>query len=438
MFKQNIINIKNHKYFDDLYCLALSLFALLFWCLNSMTGFVFFLVIGCLALIFLKEIKYLVPIIIYIPFINSAIFTTSVSYIPITLIGAVFLLSLVAFLLINKMKIKLDKNSLPLLIMAVLILLPILWIDKEFSGNGAMVLYLCGILYYIIYLIFRSSQTKMMGIVISTHIFLPLLLTGQLIVTILTTPNWLSIFPKIPLLLGWGIGNEVAILICVSMPFVFYKLLTDKNKIIPLILLMGCVFGIALTFSRAGYLIGALEFITLLIYTLHKLDNKLFKKITIISIGVLSVVALIITFRFNLLSSVFDDGLSSNGRIGLYLRSIDYLTENVLNFILGSGFISEIKAERITVWHSTLFQTLAVGGITLFGVLLYHFYKKYMPLIKNKSPFAIITIIGFIFVDLYGLIDNTYYMYYFMIPLVIFLSALDNELDDFKLIKEDE
>ena len=34
-------------------------------------------------------------------------------------------------------------------------------------------------------------------------------------------------------------------------------------------------------------------------------------------------------------------------------------------------------------------------------------------------------LIGFVVVDLYGMIDNTYGMYYFMIPVVILMASLD-------------
>ena len=35
--------------------------------------------------------------------------------------------------------------------------------------------------------------------------------------------------------------------------------------------------------------------------------------------------------------------------------------------------------------------------------------------------------IGYFFTDLYGLIDNTYYMYYYMLPLMVILAAIDSD-----------
>ena len=36
-------------------------------------------------------------------------------------------------------------------------------------------------------------------------------------------------------------------------------------------------------------------------------------------------------------------------------------------------------------------------------------------------------LVGYLAVDAYGMIDNTYGMYYYMIPLVILMAALDND-----------
>ena len=43
----------------------------------------------------------------------------------------------------------------------------------------------------------------------------------------------------------------------------------------------------------------------------------------------------------------------------------------------------------------------------------------------------------YIGIDLYGLIDNTYHMFYYMIPLVTTLAVMDNALDK-RIIKNDK
>lgn len=434
---EKINNIVKHKYFNDLYCLVLALIALLTWQVHNVTGFIIFSIVGSASLIFLKDLKYLVPIVIYFPFISQASFMDKSSYIGLIICGAIFLGSIVTYLIINKMKIKFDKNSLPLMLMSVSILLPILWLNSDFKGYAGIPLYFCGFLYLVLYLIFRSSKTQLLDMVVSTHLFFSVILTGQLTIWTLRHIEYFDAMPAAQL--GWGISNEAAILLCSSMSFIFYKLIKSEKKIVPIIMIIVNVIGLVLSFSRAGYLFGAILLGLLILYIIFRMKNKKYKLITLGTLFVAGIVGLVLVVQTDLINQVFESGLESNGRLNLYERAFNLFIKNPLNFIFGSGFISEVNIyDRLTVWHSTLFQTIACGGIVLLGLLIWHFYKKYIPLLKNRSVFAITTIIGFLVVDLYGMIDNTYYMYYYMIPLVIILASLDNDLDDYTLLKEDE
>ncbi len=430
----DLINkIKDHKNFNDYYCLTLSLIALLGWQFNNIVAFIILMIIGVSSLVLFNNLKYLVPIVMYFPLVSSASFMDSNSYIGLIICGSIFIVSIVGFLIMNKMKFKFDKNALPLILMAVFLFLPIFWIDSQFKNNEGLVLYLCGFLYLVIYFIFRSSKNNLLDMVISANIFFTVLLSGQLI--LFTIQNTYGTHID----LGWGISNESAILLCMCMSFAFYRLLKDKNKIIPLLILLLNLIGIILSFSRGGYLFGAVLFGLLIIYYIFKLNNKKIKLITIGVISLCGIIGIVGAFSLGIIDEVFSSGLDSNGRFGLYERAFNLFIDNPLNFILGSGFISEVNyIGRITVWHSTLFQTIACGGIALLGALIFHFYKKYIPLLKSKSTFAIITFIGFIVVEAYGMIDNTYYMYYYMIPFVIVLASLDNELDEYEVNNEIE
>ena len=73
-----------------------------------------------------------------------------------------------------------------------------------------------------------------------------------------------------------------------------------------------------------------------------------------------------------------------------------------------------------------------MGGI--FGVLClgYHFIQKYYYLAKTDRVFFCVIGIGFLFVDVYGMIDNTYHMYYYMVPLMVILAVIDSVLKNRK------
>ena len=66
-----------------------------------------------------------------------------------------------------------------------------------------------------------------------------------------------------------------------------------------------------------------------------------------------------------------------------------------------------------------------VGCISI--LILFYFFEKYIQLWKKEIGFALIMLFGYLVVDGYGMIDNTYGMYYYMIPLVVFMASLDND-----------
>ena len=137
----------------------------------------------------------------------------------------------------------------------------------------------------------------------------------------------------------------------------------------------------------------------------------------------------------DIMKYIFDKGLESNGRISLWNEAFAVWTLNPRNIILGPGITSVIRTtgtangvqEGMIVFHSTLMETLAVGGV--FGViaLLVHFIEKYYAIYKTKDKLLFTTmLIGFLVVDIHGMIDNTYHMYYYMVPLVIILAVINN------------
>ena len=49
-------------------------------------------------------------------------------------------------------------------------------------------------------------------------------------------------------------------------------------------------------------------------------------------------------------------------------------------------------------------------------------------LFSLEKKLAIPLFISLIMVDAYGMIDNTYHMFYYMIPLVILLACIDSDM----------
>ena len=55
-------------------------------------------------------------------------------------------------------------------------------------------------------------------------------------------------------------------------------------------------------------------------------------------------------------------------------------------------------------------------------------YKRYIIIIQNiNNSLYKFLIVGLIPIELYGLIDNTYHMFYFMIPLAISMGIFETD-----------
>ena len=147
-------------------------------------------------------------------------------------------------------------------------------------------------------------------------------------------------------------------------------------------------------------------------------------------------------FVLEIIEEVFEKKLDSNGRYTLFDTAVKLWNDGLPSILFGKGWVAErLKTmtyygiqEGYMVYHSTFFETLACYGAIGVFVLIFHFYEKYKTLFKLEKFECFVLIAGFVLVDLYGMIDNTYHFYYYMIPLIILMSSLDAAKRDEKAI----
>lgn len=423
--------IANNKTIWELICLLLSIMSAYYWITDSMAGYRVMILLISLFLLVFNDIKFIIPILIYGIFINNGSNIDVELMSQMIVMGGSCVAILFIYFLLNKPSIKLNKNTIPLFLIALFTLIPYFWrIEVPEVLESTSLLYFSGFAYLFIYLLFRKNKTDSVNIVLKTMTYLPLLLFIQVFYT--QNTNYIENNELLYWFnLGWGIGNEVSIMICMSLPFVFYRLIKSKYRSLMIYVFVLGIITVVLTFSRGGYLFVGLELFLLFLYCLTKIKYKKLAYFITIIVGI----SLLYYFNsIDLLEKLFlfanpgsEDAFSDSSRFTLFEQAFDLFTASFRNFIFGSGMISEFIGDtKFVVYHSTIFQGLVMGGMCMFIALIYHCYKKYMPLVKSKNTFASIMIIGFLCVDLYGLIDNTYFMYYYMIPLVIILASFDN------------
>jgi hypothetical protein len=207
----------------------------------------------------------------------------------------------------------------------------------------------------------------------------------------------------------------------------------------PIVIIIACFF----TNSRGTYIFGIIMIISLIILLgiLTKKTKGFY--LSLIVVGVTSVLlgvifhGKIIEIVEKVLEKVFYNGLSNNGRFNLYEYGIINVFSKSHYMIFGAGFVESYYIDLsnqyhdmshiFIVYHSTIIQTLSMGGIvglvifTLFVIKRYSFIKDNW----NNDLYKFI-LLGMIPIELYGLIDNTYHMFYFMIPLSIMMGVLES------------
>lgn len=442
MFKK----LNENKLFEELYIVCVFLIALIGWFFKSQYGYTAIAIVSFVTVMLFNDVKYLVPCGLGMVFSIGSGFETNSSYGP--LIGSVLIYasSFIVFVIRNGLNFKNFKSFKGLLILAILSFIPLIYrntikdgISSGVLDNSAVslyVLYFGYFAYVLLYFLFAMTLKKdSLRIIFKTIGYMTIILSLECFIHVV-----IDGFNK-GYRLGWGHCNEAGILMLFGLPFIMVGLVkADKisEMIVAIIKFLIAIVGIICSTSRGTYLFGFIEVVVLLIYTLIK--SKHWKSILIILISCLIVGIIGIQIKIGIVKLVRDiidlllyRGFEFGDRTRLFKQSIVIWNENWLTRLFGAGIVAELAINRVgfedmntfVVYHSTFFSCLATLGICGVLALIYHFYERYSQMKYFEKDVMVILLIGFIMLDIYGMMDNTYGMYYFMIPLVIFMAAVD-------------
>lgn len=436
-------NLINKRYFYEIYVAILMLISLLGFMYSTIVGLSILIIISFIMLIMTFDISVTIPVTTFILFVINSGFQNDEIPIVLIIFGIIYVLMLVIFSFKNGFKLKKMRSFYGLLGLAIMNIIPIFYSSHIPSENSILYfLFFLDLCYFLVYIIYvngiNKNSIKILSISMS---YLCLLLSLECFVMVLRLKDTVENIFDLWYYMGWGLCNEAGIMICFSLPFIFYLMAKCDNKkmlIINNAKVIIALVGILLTTSRGSYIFGFIEIIGL--YLIIIFNGKLKKEIKLMIIAQ-GIVAFILVIAFSgsivdVVDTVFPKGLDNNGRINLFKEAIEVWKKDGLNIVFGGGYNAVLKTLTTAfgkqlapqVFHSTFFETLAIGGI--FGVimLIVHFTEKYYNLYKMDKVFMIIIGFGYIIVDTYGMIDNTYHMYYYMIPLVITLSCIDTAI----------
>lgn len=446
MNNPKIKKINFNPIFEEIYVIFVMLIALICWRFSSLAGMISVLCIATISLLVLNDFKYIAPCVVGFLFSNGTQFSDKEAPVALIVCAVIFICVLVLYMIRNKISFRNAKHCKGLVLLSISCFLPILWHRVIPDGKEFLyVMYLSYGLFFLFYLFMVSSLKKdSLHMITLTMEYMAILLAFECGWKILELhflePNK-SIF-EFSYYIGWGLCNEAGIMMCFGLMFIFLNLIRKDNPlqiILSFVKIAIVVLGMLLTTSRGTYLFGALELLALLIYGGIVIKNK---KLYFICLSAFVVVALLGVQIFvgipriiqSIMNYVFADNLDANGRFELWDKGMQMWEKYPGHKLFGAGVVAEFMPnhsqgdweEVFVVYHSTFIECLVAFGIVGIIFMVIHFYEKYQQLRVLDKNSMIIILIGYISIDLYGMIDNTYGMYYFMIPLIMFMAALDN------------
>lgn len=446
----NILKLTEKKYFNEIYAGLIAVITVFGWKFQSTLGMILMILMAAVALILTKDLKYIIPHVIYFIFMINEGFSNSEMPIPILLLGGAFVILILFFSFRNGIHLKKMHCLYGLLGLAIINILPIFWCRTVPKGNEVFYFFFFGNLgYFILYCIMVNGIKKdSIHLLAVSMSYLALILTAECSLIVLSKRHEVSNILKLWYYMGWGLCNEAGIMICVSLPFIFYLMGNEEKAggiLFQNLKIILSIVGLILTTSRGSYLFGFLEIGILYVILLFKAKNARVYQNLFFIYGVLILIGMVcfkdqvIKLVENVMKLVFTEHLDDNGRKELWGIAYRHWNSSPLTRILGPGIICELREGSITasgvqltpvVFHSTFFETLAAGGIAGIVFLIFHFIQKYWNLWKCNKLFFLTVGIGLFIVDIYGMIDNTYHMYYFMIPLMVILAVIDASLSE--------
>lgn len=402
-----------------------------------------FLILLSILLILFKNTIYIVPIALGIMYgynTQNPNLNTISDLGFIYLIPAFALSSIVIHWIRFKPKFKKGVLTKPYLWIAIAYIASIFYVNVTATY---LQLSLVGFLYLLLYQFFRQTMKTDESYMMRVLFFASLLLLAELAYNIglgyflenLDKPlrERISLGMKASWYhgdFGWANINDVVIHITLLMGAQFYFIVKYPKNILYWIFPLLTGFIVFVSASRGGYLSIALSFMLYIPYVLKKTNkwgilNMIY---AFILVGLtLYELRLVVEIAYEIaIQGGFEDLDSfSSSRITLYKHALDIYKEFP---VFGGGWEAMIdigNPDRIQVFHSTLFHTLAVMGT--FGLLglFYYFYQTFKYLFTKRNLAKSLILIGIIVSQIHGLIDNTMYMIIYTLVTLMLFSMLE-------------
>ncbi len=229
---------------------------------------------------------------------------------------------------------------------------------------------------------------------------------------------------------GWGMYNTMGMLLTISMPAAAYLARVNKTGwlfTVYLIILEGATL---LSLSRQAMLCGTFIFIICVVWILMKRPGRAVN-IGIFAVAALAGIGILVAKReliYSVLAKLLENFTSGSGRAALYAQAWQVFLENP---VFGEGFYRDLSGDpgfiglpiMPDMYHNTVFELLAVGGLVAFIPYVIHRTQTVISFVKRPTHdrFYVALTIGALLI--LSLLDN--HIFYILPTLVYsFMTAL--------------
>lgn len=233
--------------------------------------------------------------------------------------------------------------------------------------------------------------------------------------------------------LGWGISNNIALVLCMLLPVTIY--LASQNKpwfYLPMAFLQAA--AIFVVKSRGNMLIAAAFLPVLLVVSFLASKQK---RVYIYSLMVtFAFVIAAVIIAFPTLKQIFaysqNLGFDDTGRFDLYREAFENFK---LNPIFGVGFYYLHGGEIPHWYHNTILQLLASLGV--FGLLMFVplLWQRYTTPLKRFNRLNFFLLCALVMSGLYALLDVNFFNIYPNLIIICMYIIIEREPNTVNLFK---
>ena len=386
-----------------------------------------------ICLIAFKDTSSALPPLILCTFaISRQLFVTD--YMPIILgVAPVVLLSIALHFVLHRPKLKGGKFILGLLLASAAMIMGGIGFDWR-AENILVVAGFCLLIVFVYVFFYSTAGEKLKEVALNSFVASVMVLLLQITAYYFRQEDVVQAVVNKSLNVGWGISNNIAFVLSMLLPVLFYKTITSRLPFFYLALACLDYFGIIFTMSRGNIIFGGLFMLFGMVFSFIKSRQK-GKYLIALAVSLAIIAALAIAFK-DVLVAVYEwlleIKLDARGRVDLIKEGFEAFKSRP---VFGIGFF-HMHAEIPHWFHNSLVQILTSTGIV--GSLLFipFFYQRYMVVARNFNLCSFMMACSILLSGLYALMECNFFFVYNLAFIMVEYIIIERERDTVDLLQE--